>query len=261
MKTSWNNKMSSVFFVLTCGVLLGAVSCDSVQETDRPTSREYDAIARGIAPLVSAELKSNGILETSTKIVIGDEPSWIHIDSTGKLEGSLAGLTWDVLSECQNSNNENLEVCDDTTDKAQVTALINGSLTLPNYKAALDIDSKWSFENLQGSTITADGATTISADSDFDSLLTAATRTCHFDLDFNFDFQIPTEQYEAISGTGDATVEVHYSKDDLKGNNIREEQFVVDAHLTVDGDGHATLTLDGVAQYELNLEAGVVIRI
>ncbi len=259
MKTGLNCQICSVFLILAFGVLASSFACDSDEKADTPTSREYDAIARGIAPLVSAELKANGILETSTKIVVGDEPSWIHIESTGKLEGSVGGLTWDVLAQCQDSQDEELEVCDESTDEAQLTALVNGSLTLPNYRAAVDVDSKWFFEGLQGSTINATGTTEIAADSEFDSLLTSAAKVCHFD--FDFDFQIPIDEYEATSGTGNATVDVYYSKTRIDGSNIEEGKFVVDAQLFVDGNGKATLTLDGVAQYQLDLQTSLVIRV
>lgn len=261
MKPCWNCMVGSMFFVLACGVLVGSASCDSDQQADTPTSEEYDAIARGIAPLVSVELKTNGILETSTQIVVGDDLSWLRIDSTGNLQGSVGGLTWDVLAECQTWGNDDLEVCDESTDTAQLTALVNGSLTLPNYAAALDVDSQWSFEGLQGPTIHATGKTKISADSEFDSLLTAAAGVGQFDLDFDFDFLIPIDEYEATSGTGNATVDVYFSKTSLDGSHIEEGQFVVDAELSLDGNGHAILTLDGVAQYQLNLEASLVIRI
>ncbi|MCU0665190.1 MAG: hypothetical protein MUC50_23045 [Myxococcota bacterium] len=109
--------------------------------------------------------------------------------------------------------------------------------------------------------ITAKGTTVISADSEFDSLFTAAAGVVQFDLDFDFDFQIPTEEFEATSGTGNANVKVYFSKTGLDGDNFEEGSFDIKAQLSLDGNGNAILTLDGVAQYELDLEAGIVIRI
>ncbi|MCU0665189.1 MAG: hypothetical protein MUC50_23040 [Myxococcota bacterium] len=91
MKPYWNRQVRSAVFFLACGVLFIGTSCDSdsEKETRTPKTAEYDDIARGIAPLISAQLKANGILETSTNIVLGDGPTDLHVDSTGNLEGSI----------------------------------------------------------------------------------------------------------------------------------------------------------------------------
>jgi hypothetical protein len=261
MKNRCSDQVGSVFVGLVCAVLLATASCDSEQQVDTPTNQDYDVIARGIAPLLGAELKQQGLLETSTQIVIGDEPGWLSIRSNGKLEGAIGGLTWDVEAECQSAGNQELEVCDESTHKAQLIALVNGNLTLPNYKALLDVDTKWSFDDLQAEIILATGETKITADSEFDSLLTGATRIFQFYLDTEHDFRIPKDAYEATSGTASGTVDAYYSKTGLDGKSIAEGKFVVQAELSLDGHGSAILTLDGIAEYQLDLEAGIAIRI
>jgi len=261
MKHLWNSNNCSVFSLLACGVLLISISCDPGQEADTPTDKEYDEIASAIAPLISVELESGGILETSTHIAVGDEPGWLRFQSTGNLEGSVGGLTWDVLAECQSSQNDELEVCDETTDQARLNTSIAGRLDLVNYNAGLDVDSKWLIDGLQGSMITAKGTSQISADSDFDSLLTPVNRVYEFVLDLNFDFQIPVEDYEAAFGTAEATVLAYYSKTNLNGSDIAEGKFIIKAELALDGDGNALLTLDGTVQYRIDLATSLVVRI
>lgn len=238
--------------LMLCGLLALATGCGT--DVDTPTEEDYQEIAQSVAPLVRAELSSDGGAQLSAQVAVGQGPAWLSVQANGEVGGTLGQVNWSLDASCQDVNDQPLDLCDSTTNSARVASSFDGMLTLPNYAASVSAEVDVSVSGLQTDTLVATGETSIDASTQFTGIFRPVSSSFALDFDASYELTIPVQDPGAIQGTLRGSIDAQRRVTGT--NNDRDAHFIVDAVITIDGSGSAIITLDGQASFSLNLASG-----
>lgn len=225
--------------LLAVAVAGGAGACTD----ERPTDEEYDDIAYGVAPLLSVSLAEGGTLQTSLGFVDGDEPGWMTRDTTGTFIGAVGGLRWELAVACFDGFGRHLPDCGDDTDRASARFGVGGEVDALGYQAEFELTGSWVFHGLATDVVSVEGRARFSGSMSFGARSTALY------VEGAVELTVPRHDPLAARGTLDGRIDA----DTVDGGDYR-----VALHVELDGNGGATLELDGDLAYDVDLRTGAV---
>lgn len=248
--------------VATLG-LAGALVLGTACMTDDPTEQDYDDVARSVSVAISDGQGGGDVGSMSDSIALAGNsaPEGVTAMGDGSFQGERAGLTYSYSITCQDSPSGPATLCDaSTTDVARVVVAWAGSLDLPQYDASASRNGDWTLSDIQSGTAAFNGDGTFSFDSEFVSLDGNRTRTYQLDYAARYNDVLIDVATEAPVG-GNAVFNV--SADRTASNQFRdvEVSFDIEVDVTFNGNGTATLVLDGSRSYDLELASGVIVRL
>jgi hypothetical protein len=254
--------MKRTIYMALLGGLLMASACGSSDEGDVMARADYDDVAQGMGTVVANGNAGGGdtaSLSDSVELALGGMPLGFHLDASGSINGSRAGLQYDYTLTCEDAAGTSLEACGSTTDSATVSIDWSGELSLPNFIASVDRSGEWTIDGLQGDTAELNGSSDFTYSAELHSVFRDEVRT--WDLDYSADYDavlITTDDHVAVGGA------IHYAIDakrTVSSNHDLDAHFVLEGDLTFNGDGSANLVLDGTQTYRIDLQTGACTRL
>jgi hypothetical protein len=253
--------------LITFGLSLASLTaCSSSLELSPPTPADYDDTAQAIAAATAAghsgTVGSGEIVAMADAVSLarGSLPAGFLRGVDGRVRGEHFGVEYSFAITCKDAAGVELAACGRTTDSATVEVTLSGQLDTPNLTAVVDRQGTWSITGLQGATATFSGDSSLSFDTTLTSVFReGVTASFTFDATASFDaIQIDTAD-RAITG-GSASFDVAARRTVSGTNNDVDRAFEISAELTFNGDGSATLVLDGSQSFTLDLGTGRVAR-
>lgn len=244
---------------------LSIAACSSSSSTTPATSADYDDAAQTIAASTATSSGSTVqagevlAMADSVSLSLGRLPLGFLRGGDGRFHGDRMGINHDFTITCKDATGATLAQCDKTTDSATVEVQFSGDIKTPNLTASVDRQGTWTITGLQSATATLNGNSSFSLDSSLMSIFHQGV-TSAFTLD-------ATAAYDAITiSTADREVTGGKATFDLKthrtvtgtamGSNDVDKTVEIHADLTFNGDGTATLVLDGTHTFTINLKSG-----
>ena len=219
---------------------------------------EYDDIAQNVG--TSTASQSGGDVTAMSDVALiasGTLPLGFALSADGSVNGTFLGITYDFSLTCSDAQGTNLPTCGSATQLADVKVDWSGALQLPNFSTTMDRHGVWSLMNLQDPTVKLAGTGTFSYDSSITNPATTVTAAYHFDDDASYAAVLVDKQTK-LATAGEIQYDISASKT-VTGQAART--FSLNADITFNGDGSATIVLDGAHHYKLNLTTSVVIKI
>jgi|GEM_PF-1325438 len=256
--TKNNLRTTIAYIALSSLLVVGAASC----VTDEPTEEDYDDVAQGISVAISDGQGGGdmGSIADALSLAAAITPDGFSATAEGSYQGQHAGLNYSYEITCRDAAGGPAVACNpDTTDEARLVVAWDGTLDLPQYDAAATRTGDWTLSGIQSGTATLNGDGSFSFDSEFMSLDGNRMRTWQLDYAASYDgVQIDVDTAAAVGGNAVFNVAARRTA----SNRFRdvEAEFDIEVDVTFNGDGTATLLLDGSRSYELELASGVVIK-
>ncbi|MBI2892334.1 MAG: hypothetical protein HYY06_02200 [Deltaproteobacteria bacterium] len=246
MKSFFGIAVTSALFPL-------AVGCQS-----GPTDADYDDVAASVAALTANESGGDvGSMDDSIAAAQGETPEGLTASGSGSFQGDRLGLEYEYAVTCLDEAGQTMAICDSTTDSARLTVAWSGELTLPRYSASVSRTGDWTVTGLEDETAQFDGEGTFDLQSEFQALFTDETRTANFSWDAEYE-AIRFRVADGMPISGEARFAVHLERTRERGGRSVDAEFDIDGVLTIDGNGGATLVLDGSRSYHVDLATGAV---
>jgi hypothetical protein len=240
-------------------VVLGlSLSACAGSSSDQPTDADYDDVAKSVGSVVAANGGGEvATIEDAASISVGALPIDLSLEASGEVRGSRFGLTYSYMFECSDSLGNSLDVCDESTDTADVDMAWSGEIVIPNeLTASVERSGQWTMTNIQSGTASIDGVSSFDFDASFDG--DDVDRRYHFSYSAEYDhIVVEMTPSRLVSGTirYDISADRFVSVD---GGDDIDVSFDIDAVLTFDADGNATLVLDGTRTYDVDVATGHV---
>lgn len=248
--------MKTTSFLVAATMTLSSVFTLGCRK-DTVDDETYDDVAVAVGSLVANDSGGEvGSMNESVALSGGQEIS--AFVAAAKRQVVRAGLSYEYDLTCFDAAGTEQAACDAaTTDSADVSVTWSGSLDLPRYDSSINRTGQWSLSGLLGDITSLNGTGTFAIDSSFEAMYRPVTRTLSLDYQAEYDeVQIDRANERIVGGT------IHYSiegqRDVQRGERTREGSFSIDAVVTFDGTGVATVTLDGSRTYTVNLGTGAV---
>ena len=240
--------------VSMCGLLAGSLmACNG-----GPSDEDYDDVAASVGALTASD--SGGDVQAMDDAVAasqGEEPDGLTRSGEGSLSGQRFGLDWEYELTCSSAAGEVQAACDESTDVAHLVLAWNGSIDVPRWSASIARSGDWTLSNLQSDIAQLDGQGSIDVDSDFQALYRDVRKTLHLEYDAEWTaVQLSKSLRRPVGGS--AQFDVHVERTSHRGARDAEAQFDIEAIVTFQPDGTASLVLDGQRHYTVDLEAGTV---
>ena len=238
-------------------LLIGCASNDQIA----PTSREYDDLAMSVGstlamPSGGGELGAFGDVVALSR---GKLPSGFVANADGTVAGKHTGLGYSYRLVCRSAQGT-AGACDGTTDGVEAQVTWTGALQLPDTGMSFDRTGPWAVSGLTQGVATANGTATLSYDSRIANPDRGDVSTYHLDYDATYtDVVFDTQTLVAIGG------DIHYTiavtrRTVGKATDV-ERRYDVVATIALNGDGTATMDLDGAHQYKVELASATVVRL
>jgi hypothetical protein len=186
---------------------------------------DYDDIAQSVA---DASRHDVGAMTDSLLLASGDLPLGFHADASGAAHGTRRGLAYAYALTCRDPTGDLMAACNANADLADVTLSWSG--------ATVTRDGRWSLAFLTSPTIKLAGTGRFAYAQDYELDYVAAYTAVMIDK----------QAQHVLSGT------LHYA---IAAREPAERAFSVDADVTLHGDDTATIVIDGVHAYALDLAA------
>jgi hypothetical protein len=246
-----------------------------------PSTADYEDTAQTIGS--SMATSSSGTvnagdaiaLRDAVHIALGRLPVGFVLEREGHVRGNRMGINNAFTITCKDTAGTALATCDSTTDSATVQIQWKGSVQTPNFSASVDREGNFTITGLQSDTATVNGDSSFAFDTSMTSVFRQGVTSS---ASFSF-----TATYAAITVTtkdaadrdrdrdrddreitgGSATFEVKGTRKvtgTAMGSNDVDKSFDVHAVLTFNGDGTATLVLDGAQTFTIDLHTGKVTK-
>lgn len=243
------------------GILLAAaIAAPGCAAKDEPTEQDYNDVAQALGSMVAGNGSEGEVAEMGTVLNIsaGDMPEGLTLSGSGSVQGQRGSLDYSFSIDCLDANGDAQAQCDESTDSAAVAVDWSGAIDWATFDASVSRDGNWTLTDIQSGTAVFNGEGNFSFDSEFMSLDGQRTRTFSLDYAANYDdILIDVATHQLQGGTASYSI----SAARTGSNQFRdvEAEFDIDAVLTFNGDGSATLVLDGSHSYQLDLNNGIVI--
>ncbi|HEY6174110.1 MAG TPA: hypothetical protein VIX73_06690 [Kofleriaceae bacterium] len=262
--------------LITLGLSLTACAASpSSTTTSQPTSADYDDIAQTIATstaTASTTTTSGSSLGAGDVIAIRDAvslargilPFGFLRDRDGHFRGDHMGIANDFTIACKDKSGADQATCNSMTDSATVTVMLKGSLETPNFSASIDREGMWTITGLQSATATLDGSASFSLDTTIKSVFhPGVTSTFMFDNSATYTaITVTTADREITGGSASFEVKAHRTvTGTANGSNDVDKSFDVKADLTFNADHTATLVLDDMHTFTIDLRTGRITKV
>ncbi|HEY0253642.1 MAG TPA: hypothetical protein VGC41_19055, partial [Kofleriaceae bacterium] len=241
----------------SCSLLSSLVACSN-SSSDTVTTDEYDDVAQNVATSSSAQ--NGGDVSAMSNVVLvasGSMPLGFSFATDGMITGTLGGITYSFSLTCRDASGTTQITCSSQTDLADAKLDVTGALNLPGFSTTLDRHGEWSMMNLQEPSVKLAGNGTFSYDSSITNASTGSTAAYHFDYEAAY-MSVFIDKQSGLATSGEIDYAIAANKT-VDGTQTRS--FSVDADVTFDGDGTATLVLDGMHHYKIDLSTHVVVKI
>jgi hypothetical protein len=238
--------------------LVACMSNSSGTSSSDVTASEYDDVAQNVG--TSAASPSGGDVTAMGDVALlasGTLPLGFTLGANGTVTGSFLGITYDFSLTCSDGQGTNLPTCGSATELADVKVDWSGTLQLPNFSTTMDRHGDWSLMNLQDTSVKLAGNGTFSFDSSISNPNTTVTAAYHFDYEAAY-MAVFIDKNTKLATAGEIQYDISASKT-VTGLAVRT--FSLSADITFNGDGTATIDLDGMHHYKLDLTTHVVIKI
>lgn len=254
--------MTRVQTMVTAASLAGfaLLGCGE-SSSDVPTAAEYDDVAKSLGTFVAGNGESGEIrsIHDACDLAIGVVPFGLSLDASGSIGGNRFGLEYDYDVSCQDDTGADLALCDDTTDSAKVDVEWSGDLSIPPaLMIAITRDGSWRLTDVSSGTASLSGDSHFEADASF--VTDTETREYHFDYMGKYEaLRIDLEPYRLVGGTIRYAISADRRETGTAADGgVVTSSFDIDAVLTFDAEGNATLVLDGQRTYDMNVATGSV---
>lgn len=254
-----NQLRTTIAYIALSSLIVAGTAC----VTDEPTEQDYDDVARGISVAISDGQGGGdtGSIAHALELAAAITPDGFDATAEGSYEGEHAGLNYSYAITCRDAEGGPAVACDpSTTDLARLVIDWDGTLALPQYTAAANRTGDWTLSGIQSGTAAFNGEGSFSFDSEFVSLDGNRMRTWQLDYAASYDdVLVDVATAQPLGGNAQFSVAARRTA----SNQFRdvEAEFDIDVDVTFNGDGTATLVLDGSRSYELVLASGVVVKI
>ncbi len=240
--------LASASLLAACGA--GGASDSTV------TKAEYDDVAQNVGTSTAAKNGGGDVNAMANVVVIagGTLPLGFTAGSAGEVSGSVLGIEYDFQLVCRNGDGATLAVCNTTADLADVTTSWGGSLALPGLTTTMDRQGHWSLANVQEPSVKLAGNGTFSYDSSITNPVTNDIAAYHFDYDAAY-MSVFIDKATRLPTAGEIEYDIQATKT-VTGQPDRFFSIAADVHFN--GDGTASIELDGQFDYTLDLSTGVV---
>ena len=261
--------------LITLGLSITACASSPSSTTTTPaTSADYDDVAQTIASSTvtgSGGTGSSGAslgagdaiaLRDAVSLARGVVPFGFLRDRDGDehhFHGDRMGLGNAVTITCKDAAGAVQTACDKTTDSATVELKMTGSLMTPNFSATIDREGTWTITGLTTATATVDGSASFSLDTTIKSIFhQGVTSTLMFDNTATYKaITVTTADREITGGSASFEVKAHRTvTGTANGSNDVDKSFDVHAELTFNADHTATLVLDDMHTFTIDLRSG-----
>jgi hypothetical protein len=272
--------------LITLGLSLAACSSSPTQSTtSAPTTADYDDAAQTIAASTVTGTgngaggggnSDTGDLSFGDVLVFRDAVSLAHgrlplgflRDTNGHCHGNRMGVSQDFTITCKDAAGAALAKCDSTTDSATVTVMSKGDIQTPNLTSSVDREANFTITGLQSATAQFDGDSSFSLDTSLTSVFhQGAMSTLTFDATASYKaITITTADRQVTGGTANFEVKAHRTVTGTgsgsgSDNHDVDKSFDVTAALTFNADKTATLVLDGMHTFTIDLTTGKVTKV
>lgn len=246
---------------------LSIAACSSSSSSTPATSADYDDAAQTIAASTATSSGSTVqagevlAMADSVNLSLGRLPLGFLRSGDGRIHGSRMGINHDFTITCKDAAGAALAQCDKTTDSATVEVQFSGDIKTPNLTASVDRHGTWTITGLQSPTATLNGDSSFSLDTSLMSIFRqGVTSTFTLDATAAYDaITISTADREVTGGNATFELKTHrtVTGTDMGSHDV-DKTVDIQADLTFNGDGTATLVLDGTHTFTINLKSGRV---
>src|SRR5690242_14563792 len=167
--------------------------------------REVVATALG-ATLAKQYDPESGVARITTDVALGAPPVWLAPVEGGVMVGTLLGLSWEVDGSCLDAAGAPMVVCDGTTDQADFTVNVEGSLSLFGWTGRLGVTVSSHADDLQSAVVTVSGDTEVELESQFDEWGRPVTHLATFTISTAGSATIDRATRVALSGEGQVAI-------------------------------------------------------
>jgi hypothetical protein len=240
--------------------------------TSPATSADYEDTAQAIASSTAPGGGSGGgvgggdiiAMADALSIARGVLPLGFLRDRDGHVRGNRMGVDNSFMVTCKDAAGTVQAACDRTTDSATVQITWSGSLKTPSFMASVDRQGMWTITGLQSATATLSGTSSFAFDTTMTSIFhQGVTSTFTFDNTASYNaIQIATADRQITGGSASIEVKAHRTvTGTAMGSNDVDKSFDVHAELTFNADHTATLVLDGMHTFTIDLETGKITKV
>jgi len=191
----------------------------------------------------------------------GELPAGFSRGNDGHFHCKRVNLDFSYMVTCRNAAGDTLARCDRTTDAADIEVSWSGSLEFPGFSSMTSRIGSWTLTGLQSDTTTFDGLSAFTSSTNITSRFHAgAMASYELDTAASYDaIKIATKTREPFAGG--AQFDVSARRMVTGTRHDVDAAFDVHADLTFHSDHTASLVLDGVHHYVIDLETGRVTKI
>jgi hypothetical protein len=222
------------------------------------TADEYDDVAQNVG--TSTANQSGGDVTAMSDVVLvasGTLPLGFTLAADGSVSGTFLGITYDFSLTCSDAQGTALPECGSATTLADAKLDWSGQLSLPNFTTTMDRHGEWSLSNLQDPSVKLAGTGTFSYDSSISNPNTTITAAYHFDYDAAY-MSVIIAKASKLATAGEVQYDINASKT-VAGQAVRT--FSLTADITFNANSTATLALDGLHHYTINLATSAVVKV
>lgn len=224
----------------------------------RPTNEEYDDVAVSVGALVSDS--SGGEAEAArdaVAVATGDMPAGLTASGAGTITGQRGSLDYSFEVTCRDGAGQTMTECTDLADEAHLILHWEGEVDTARWNATLVRDGDWTLTDIQSGTAIFDGTGRFDVDSEFMALYRPVSKAFQLDYDASYDgVQIRTSDRVIVGGK--ARYEIHAQRMESRRGRTRDRAFDVVADVTFEGENQATVVLDDLRTYRVDLTTGSV---
>ena len=224
------------------------------------TAEDYDDVAVAMGSLIANSSGGEmGSVTDSIELSQGSGSSLKAVTGVSAHEVIIrAGLTYEYFVDCLDTAGATQTACDPaTTNSASIAVNWRGDLAVPRYSASITRTGEWTLTGLQTAEAELNGTGSFDLVSHFEALNRPVTKD--LSLSYNAEYSaVKVDLATKLVTSGSITYEIQGSRNVERPLGNRAGEFSLDAEVTFDGAGNATLVLDTSRSYTINLTTGAV---
>jgi hypothetical protein len=244
-------------------VAVGSAGCSSGNK--QPTSQQYDDVAQSTAAIVASPAGGAsgggeiGSMANVATLSAGGSTAGVSVTASGSFSGVVGGITYDFTLTCTDSSGAALPHCGSTTNTATASVSWTGDVSVAGYSASVNRSGNWTVTGIQSGTATFNGSGSLTYQAQFTSAFNNTQASTDLSYSGSYDAVTYNETSHVVTG-GTIHYTVSGSGQASSNSGQASGSFTVDAVVTFNGSGGATITLDGTHTYNVT-SGGVVIKV
>jgi hypothetical protein len=202
---------------------------------------DVDQVGKALGAALSSNLAStDGVTSAAFDVALGVPPAWLRSSEGNLMIGELVGLQVALDVTCLDAAGAPMAVCGPTTDSAQVTADVSGSLSLFGWTGTLEVAVDWRLSDLQGALASVEGSATIALGSEFRDWFRPVTYQATFTIEASVEVAVRTS--DRVPTSGSVALELDYRRSRSDSGEVAHYEFPVAVSIE---DGVARFTIGG----------------